>query len=90
MLDPNPHDSGIVRKSKAIDLNKFRSVAKEMIKCDHPEELEFVSVYFLPDDIWNAAKHLYELQGDYSFYYVYDDTLIDQLVLVLEKLKKEA
>ena len=90
ILDANPHDSGIVRKSKAYDLYKFRSIAREMIKSDHSQELEYISSYFMREDIWNAAKHLYELHGDDSFYDVYDDELIHQLVVTLENLAKEA
>lgn len=91
ILDANSNDSGIVRKSKAYDYVQFRCIAQEMFKIKAYEDDESNDYgFYLRDDIWEAAKSLYGLQGDYSYYDVYDDTLISQLVATLHSLTKEA
>lgn len=91
-LNASPKDSGIVRKSKAYDYHKLWCIAQEMFKRE--ARLDDVSFYnggfFFDEDTWNAAKCLYDLQGDYSYNGVYDDALISQLCETISALTKEA
>lgn len=90
ILKADSEDTGIVRKSKAYDFYKMRCLAQKQIKSDIRDEMCFLDGFFFQNDIWKAAQRLYNLKGDFPFYDVYDDALVDKLVSSLGKLVREA